>query len=180
MAVAFACMISLMASSTSSPAPPRSPRRPATQRSDRNPPVKGVHLNTPLEYLELQHPFAHWELFEHKAQSPSLEPVGAGGAGAGAVGGEATGAPPTHMSDLNPPVKGVHLSTPFEYAELQHPFVHWELVEHKAQSPSLEPVGVAGGEATGEATGAVGVPPVIAISAQLRKTSGKFGGMARS
>ena len=85
------------------------------------------------------------------------------------------------MSGLNPPFKGVHLSTPLEYAELQHPLVHWELVEHKAQSPRPELVGAGGGGAVGgEATGAVGVPPVIAISAQLRKTSGNDGGVARS
>jgi hypothetical protein len=49
-----------------------------------------------------------------------------------------------------PPLSGVHLSTPPEYLPLQHPFLHWEFLEHCAQSPSdpvVGGVGVGGGGA---------------------------------
>ena len=47
-----------------------------------------------------------------------------------------------------PPLSGVHLSTPPEYMPLQHPFLHWEFLEHCAQSPS-DPVVVVGGVGVG-------------------------------
>jgi len=50
-----------------------------------------------------------------------------------------------------PPLSGVHLSTPPEYMPLQHPFLHWEFLEHCAQSPSDPVVG-------GVGVGAGGVP----------------------
>ncbi len=43
-----------------------------------------------------------------------------------------------------PPLSGVHLRTPPEYMPLQHPFLHWEFLEHCTQSPSV-PVEVVGG-----------------------------------
>jgi hypothetical protein len=49
------------------------------------PPVSGVHFNTPLEYFPEQHPFLHWELLEHRTQSPSVPPL-VGGVGVGGVG----------------------------------------------------------------------------------------------
>ena len=36
-----------------------------------------------------------------------------------------------------PPLSGVHLNAPPEYIPLQHPFLHWEFLEHSAQSPSV-------------------------------------------
>ena len=47
-----------------------------------------------------------------------------------------------------PPLSGVHLNTPPEYMPLQHPFLHWEFLEHCAQSPS-DPVVVVGGVGDG-------------------------------
>ena len=35
-----------------------------------------------------------------------------------------------------PPLSGVHFITPPEYIPLQHPFLHWEFLEHCSQSPS--------------------------------------------
>ncbi len=53
-----------------------------------------------------------------------------GGVGDGGVG------PAMQMLGLNPPLSGVHLSTPSEYIPLQLPFMHWEFEEHCSQSPS--------------------------------------------
>ena len=39
------------------------------------------------------------------------------------------------MSDLYPPVRGVHFKTPLEYLLLQHPFWHWLLPEQAVHSP---------------------------------------------
>jgi hypothetical protein len=88
----------------------------------------GVHLNWPSwEYVLLQHLLIHCELLEHKAQSPSVRGVEE----------ESTQIPALKPGGFN----GVHLSWPScEYVELQHPLLHCELVEHKAQSPS-PPVG---------------------------------------
>jgi len=58
-----------------------------------------------------------------------------GGVGDGGVG------PAMQMLGLNPPLSGVHLSTPSEYIPLQHPFMHWEFEEHCSQSPSDPVVG---------------------------------------
>ena len=49
------------------------------------------------------------------------------------------------MSGLKPPFKGVHLSCPFEYLELQHPFRHWRLEVHNAHSPRSALLLVGGG-----------------------------------
>jgi len=69
-----------------------------------------------------------------------------GGVGDGGVG------PAMQMLGLNPPLSGVHLSTPSEYIPLQHPFMHWEFEEHCSQSPSDPVVGEVG------VVGVVGVP----------------------
>jgi len=61
-----------------------------------------------------------------------------GGVGDGGVG------PAMQMLGLNPPLSGVHLSTPLEYIPLQHPFMHWEFEEHCSQSPSDPVVGEVG------------------------------------
>ena len=72
-----------------------------------------------------------------------------GGVGDGGVG------PAMQMLGLNPPLSGVHLSTPSEYIPLQHPFMHWEFDEHCSQSPSDPVVGEVG------VVGMVGVVGVV-------------------
>ena len=119
-----------------------------------NPDDNGVHLKTPSEYILLQQRLLHWELDEHIDQSARLliESEQYSGVVPHQPHREqhwpfwhrpSPRFPPPHepthplANGSEPMSNGVHLWIPFEYMLLQHPLVHWELVEHKDQSPSL-------------------------------------------
>jgi hypothetical protein len=66
-----------------------------------------------------------------------------------------------------PPLSGVHLSTPPEYMPLQHPFLHWEFLEHCTQSPSDPVVGGVGVGGVGAGGGPVPAMQMLGLKPPL-------------
>ena len=123
---------------------------------------RGVHFNTPPEYSSLQHPLRQSELDSHSDQSPRQI---SGFTHAAGVGGGVKPPSPMHNSGLYPTgSRGVHLDTPPEYIELQHPLAQSGLVSHSDHSPRQVPThaGVGDGEISG--IGPTVLPSIMHIS----------------